>query len=64
MWGDTIGRGEERQVKLAGFWGWGLCLIVESLPVLLKSALLLFGTALAVYLWDLNTSVAEGVWGP
>ena len=31
---------------------------MESLPVMLQFALLLFGIALAVYLWDLNVSVA------
>jgi len=34
---------------------------MESLPVMLQFALLLFGIALAVYLWDLNISAAEVV---
>ena len=34
---------------------------MESLPVMLQFALLLFGVALAVFLWDLNVSVAEVV---
>jgi len=34
---------------------------MESLSVMLQFALLLFGVALAVYLWDLNVSAAEVV---
>ena len=34
---------------------------MESLPVMLQLALLLFGTALTVYLWDLDVSAAEVV---
>jgi hypothetical protein len=34
---------------------------MESLPVMLQLALLLFGIALTVYLWDLDVSVAEVV---
>ena len=34
-------------------------MIVESLPVMLQLALLLFGIALTVYFWDLDVSVAE-----
>ena len=60
-WGNIVDRGKERQVKLVGLQKWGLHLIMESLPVMLQFALLLFGIALAVYLWDLNVSVAEVV---
>jgi hypothetical protein len=60
-WGNVVDRGKERQVKLAGLQKWGLHLIMESLPVMLQFALLLFGVALTVYLWDLNVSVAEVV---
>ena len=34
---------------------------MESLPVMLQFALLLFGIALSVYLWDVNVSIAEVV---
>ena len=60
-WGNIVDRGKERQAKLAGLQKWGLHLIMESLPVMLQFALLLFGVALATYLWDLNVSVAEVV---
>ena len=60
-WGNVVDRGKERQAKLAGLQRWGLHLIMESLPVMLQFALLLFGVALAVYLWDLDTSIAQVV---
>ena len=56
--GNIIDRGKERQVKFAGFRKWGFRLIMELLPVMLQLALLLFGVALVVYLWDLNVSIA------
>jgi hypothetical protein len=63
-WGNIVDRGKERQAKLMGLQKWGLHLIMESLPVMLQFALLLFGIALAVYLWDLNVSAAgSGVGG-
>ena len=58
-WGNIVDRGKERQLKLVGLQKWGLHVIMESLPVMLQFSLLLFGAALAVYLWDLNISVAE-----
>jgi len=62
-WGNIVDRGKERQAKLVGLQKWGLHLIMESLPVMLQFALLLFGVALAVYLWDLSVSVAKVVLG-
>ncbi|KAF9647309.1 hypothetical protein BDM02DRAFT_3081760, partial [Thelephora ganbajun] len=53
-WGNIVDRGKERQAKLVGLQKWGLHLIMESLPVMLQFALLLFGAALVVYLWDLD----------
>ena len=60
-WGNIVDRGKEHQAKLAGLRKWGLHLVMESLPVMLQFSLLLFGAALAVYLWDLNVSLAEVV---
>ena len=60
-WGNIADRGKEHQVKLVGLQKWGLHLIMESLPVMLQLALLLFGVALSVYLWDLNVSIADAV---
>ena len=60
-WGNIADRGKERQVKLVGLQKWGLRIIMELLPVMLQSALLLFGVALAVFLWDISVSIAEVV---
>jgi len=62
-WGNIADRGKERQAKLVGLQKWGLNLIMQFLSIMLQSALLLFGIALVVYLWDLNVSVAEVVLG-
>jgi len=59
--GNIVDQGKERQAKLMGLQKWGLHLIMESLPVMLQFALLLFGIALTVYLWGLDTSTAEVV---
>ena len=60
-WGDAVERGEERQAKFVRLERWGLPLIMEALPIMLQLALLLFGAALSIYLWDLNVSMAEAV---
>jgi len=60
-WGNIVDRGKERQAKLVGLQKWGLHPAMESLPVMLQFALLLFGIALVVYLWDLDISAAEVV---
>ena len=60
-WGNIVDRGKERQEKLVGLQKWGLHPMMESLPVMLQFALLLFGVALVVYLWDLDISAAEVV---
>jgi hypothetical protein len=60
-WGNIVDRGKEHQAKLVGLQKWGLYLIMELLPVLLQFALLLFGVALVVYLWNLDISIAEVV---
>ena len=59
--GSIVDRGKEHQTKLLGLQKWGLHLIMKLLPAMLQLALLLFGAALIVYLWDLNVSAAEVV---
>ena len=59
--GNIVDRGKERQAKLTGFEEWGFHFVVESLPVVLQLALLLFGVALVIYLWDLSVSAADVV---
>ena len=56
--GNIIDRGKEHQAKLAGLRKWRLHLIMELPPLMLQFALLLFGVALVVYLWDLDVSIA------
>ena len=58
-WGNIVDRGKEHQAKLMGLEKWKFYLIMDSLPAMLEFALLLFGAALTVYLWDLNVSIAE-----
>ena len=60
-WGNVVDRGKERQVKFVGLQKWGLHFIMESLPVLLQFALLLFAIGLSVYLWDLDVPAADVV---
>ena len=59
--GNIVDRGKERQAKFAGFEKWGFRFVMESLPVMLQFALLLFGVALVKYLWILDVSAAEVV---
>jgi len=61
-WGNTSDRERERHARLVGLQKWGSHLIIESLPIMLQFAFLLFGIAFAVYLWDLNFSIAEAGW--
>ena len=58
-WGSIVDRGKERQVKFVGLQKWGLHYIMESLPVMLQFALLLFNVGLIVYLWNLDRSSAN-----
>ena len=58
-WGSIVDRGKERQVKFVGLQKWRLHYIMESLPVMLQLALLLFNVGLIVYLWDLDRSSAD-----
>jgi len=60
-WGNIVDRGKQRQAKFVGLQKWRLHLIMEVLPVMLQLALLLFGAAVVVYFWDLNTPVAQVV---
>lgn len=48
----------ERQSKLDGLRRWKFEAILQTFPLLLQLALLLFATALSVYLWTVHLSVA------
>jgi len=59
MRGSAIERSQNRQRKLDGFVTWRFSGAVESLALMLQIALLLFGCALSMYLWDINGTVAS-----
>ncbi|KAJ7144195.1 hypothetical protein C8R44DRAFT_916141, partial [Mycena epipterygia] len=51
-------RGLERQRKLDGLRRWKLDAVLQMFPLLLQLALLLFSSALSIYLWPIHLSVA------
>jgi len=57
--GSAADKSRNRQRKLDGFEKWYFHLVIESLPVMLQFALLLFGCALSQYLWTINHTVAR-----
>ena len=63
MRGTVIERSQNRQQKLNGIISWYFEHVMESLPLMLQSALLLLGCALCRYLWEINTSIALVVLG-
>jgi hypothetical protein len=63
MRGTGIERSQDRQRKLHGIVTWYFDHVMESLPVMLQVALLLFGCALSRYLWEIDVTVACVVLG-
>ena len=61
--GSEIDESRNRQRKLSGMVSWKFDLVMESLPLMLQSALLLLGYALSRYLWSVNMTVASIVIG-
>ena len=61
--GSSIDRGRNRQRKLDGIVSWYFDHVMESLPLMLQTALLLLGCALSRYLWEINTIIASVVLG-
>ena len=59
MRGSTIERSQNRQRKLDGIVAWHFNHVLESLPLMLQTALLLLGCALPRYLWGTNILVAS-----
>ena len=57
--GSVIERSQNRQQKLNGIVTWYFDYVMESLPLMLQVALLLFGCALSRYLWGVNTAIAS-----
>ena len=48
----------DRQRKFRGMEQWQFHMVMESLPILLQFALLLFGCSVSLYLWSINLFVA------
>jgi len=63
MRGSAIERSQNRQRKLDGIAAWYFEHVMESLPLMLQAALLLLGSALSRYLWEIDTTVASVVAG-
>ena len=61
--GSAIERSQSRQRKVDGIAAWYFDQVMQSLPLMLQAALLLFGCALSRYLWEVNTTVASVVIG-
>ncbi|KAJ7210852.1 hypothetical protein GGX14DRAFT_625057 [Mycena pura] len=56
--GTTEQRGLERQRKLDGLNKWKFDAVLQMFPLLLQLGLLLFSTALSVYLWAISVPIA------
>ena len=63
MRGSAIERSQNRQRKLDGVVAWYFDYVMESLPLMLQLALLLLGSALSCYLWEVNATVTLVVLG-
>jgi hypothetical protein len=63
MRGTMVERSQNRQRKLDGIAAWYFDNVLESLPLMLQAALLLFGCALSRYLWEVNRTIASVVLG-
>ena len=63
MRGTAIERSQNRQRKLDGIVAWYFNNVMESLPLMLQLALLLFGFALSRYLWGIETTTASVIIG-
>ena len=57
--GSTAEKSQDRQRKLDALNNWHFRLVIESLPVMLQIALLLFGCALSIYVGTVNYIVAS-----
>ena len=63
MRGTGIERSQDRQRKFSGIIAWYFDHVLESLPLMLQFALLLLGSALSLYLWEIDMTVACVVLG-
>ncbi|KAJ7918398.1 hypothetical protein B0H13DRAFT_1512817, partial [Mycena leptocephala] len=56
-------RGLDRQRKFDGIRHWKFELVMQMIPLLLQFSLLLFATALSIYLWTIHHAIASIVIG-
>ena len=56
---SAIERSRSRQRKLGGMVEWYFNHVMQSLPLMLQSALLLLGCAISRYLWDIDLTIAS-----
>ncbi|KAJ7144632.1 hypothetical protein C8R44DRAFT_578787, partial [Mycena epipterygia] len=56
--GTIDARGRERQSKLDGLRKWKFDAVMQTFPLLLQAALLLFAAALTIYLWKIHLALA------
>ncbi|KAJ7670657.1 hypothetical protein DFH06DRAFT_1124966 [Mycena polygramma] len=56
--GTVEARGLERQRKLDGLRSWKFDMVLQMFPLLLQFGLLVFATALSVYLWTIHLALA------
>lgn len=63
MRGTAIECSQDRQRKLDGIVAWHFNNVMESLPLMLQAALLLFGCALSRYFWEVDIIIASVVLG-
>ena len=61
--GSIADRSRVREGKFTGLRTWRFHTVMESLPLILQFALILLGSALSRYLWDVNRSVSSVVVG-
>ena len=60
---SVVERSHNRQRKLDGIIRWYFDSVLESIPLMSQTALLLLGMALSRYLWDISITVASVVLG-
>ena len=61
--GSVADRSRVRERKLNGVEIWKFHIVMEALPLILQCALILLGSALSRYLWEVNRSVSSVVIG-
>ena len=61
--GSNADRSRMREKKLTGIETWKFHIIMEALPLILQSALVLLGFGLSRYLWEVSRSVSSVVIG-